>query len=85
MPLDPLGNGPRWSKPENFAVLCPTCHRWSHWKADDALQPLPIRDLRAIRLGQPLAEFPARSLPGPDGPEASFKVEGKDYMEETMT
>jgi 5-methylcytosine-specific restriction protein A len=49
--LDPLGTGPRWSKPENFAVLCPTCHRWAHCKANDVLQPLSISDLRAVRIG----------------------------------
>ncbi|MCV0387922.1 MAG: hypothetical protein K5821_16285 [Nitrobacter sp.] len=46
---DPLGKGPRWSKPESFAVLCPTCHRWCHCKAVDVLQPLAIPALRAAR------------------------------------
>ncbi|MFW8586910.1 hypothetical protein ACOJBM_24765 [Rhizobium beringeri] len=46
---DPLGKGPRWSCPESFAVLCPTCHRWSHYKAVDILQPLAIPILRAAR------------------------------------
>ncbi|MER8691524.1 hypothetical protein NKI77_04860 [Mesorhizobium opportunistum] len=46
---DPLGKGPRWSKPESFAVLCPTCHRWCHCKAVDVLQPLAIPVLRAAR------------------------------------
>lgn len=47
--LDPLGKGPRWSNVENFAVLCPTCHRWAHWKAADVLQPIPISALRTLR------------------------------------
>lgn len=47
--LDPLGKGPRWSSPESFAVLCPTCHRWAHAKAPDLLQPLPIPVLRGAR------------------------------------
>jgi 5-methylcytosine-specific restriction protein A len=46
---DPLGKGPRWSCPESFAVLCPTCHRWCHYKAVDILQPLSIPELRASR------------------------------------
>ncbi|KFG67136.1 hypothetical protein [Microvirga sp. BSC39] len=48
---DPLGKGPRWSCPESFAVLCPTCHRWCHYKAADILQPLKIPTLRAVRSG----------------------------------
>jgi 5-methylcytosine-specific restriction enzyme A len=47
---DPLGKGPRWSSIESFVILCPTCHRWSHYKADDVLQPLDLETLRAARL-----------------------------------
>jgi 5-methylcytosine-specific restriction enzyme A len=83
--LDPLGNGPRWSKPENFAVLCPTCHRWSHSKADDALQPLPIPALRVARLGHPLAEFLAGSLPAATPPDELLAEATEDYISETMT
>jgi 5-methylcytosine-specific restriction enzyme A len=57
--LDPLGKGPRWSLAENFAVLCPTCHRWSHAKADDLLQPLSISDLRAVRILNPSGAPPS--------------------------
>jgi 5-methylcytosine-specific restriction protein A len=49
---DPLGKGPRWSCPESFLVLCPTCHRWCHCKAADQLQPLSLPALRAARLMQ---------------------------------
>jgi len=68
--LDPLGKGPRWSSPDSFAILCPTCHRWAHCKAEDLLQPWPIPKLRAIRLptnvviqnkGMPLSAVPAAS------------------------
>jgi 5-methylcytosine-specific restriction protein A len=48
--LDPLGKGPRWSSVESFAVLCPTCHRWAHCKPADRLQPIPISELRSVRL-----------------------------------
>ena len=47
--LDPLGTGPRYSNVESFAVLCPTCHRWAHYKAEDRLQPLPLSAIRAAR------------------------------------
>lgn len=47
--LDPLGTGPRWSSVESFAVLCPTCHRWAHFKAADPLHPISIVELRAVR------------------------------------
>jgi 5-methylcytosine-specific restriction enzyme A len=48
--LDPLGTGPRWSCPDSFAVLCPTCHRWAHHKAEHVLTPLSITELRTSRL-----------------------------------
>lgn len=48
--LQPLATGPRTTTPESFAVLCALCHRWAHYKADNILSPLPITELRKIRL-----------------------------------
>jgi 5-methylcytosine-specific restriction protein A len=40
--LYPLCKGPRESDINDFAILCPTCHRWAHHKTDDPLQPLSV-------------------------------------------
>ena len=37
--LSPLMLGKRESVLDDFAVLCPTCHRWAHAKAGDRLHP----------------------------------------------
>lgn len=47
--LNPLASGIRQSSADDFAILCPTCHRWAHSLAADKLQPLPIARLRKIR------------------------------------
>ena len=54
--LQPLSvGGPRESRIDDLAVLCPTCHRWAHSKADDKLWPVPVQDiaqLMAAKRGQ---------------------------------
>ena len=47
--LEPLATGIRESRPEDFAVLCPTCHRWAHCLASDLLQPLSVTEVRVRR------------------------------------
>lgn len=47
--LEPLATGIRETRIDDFAVLCPTCHRWAHHKSADVLQPLPIDELREAR------------------------------------
>lgn len=49
--LDPIHAGVRVSTIDDFAVLCPTCHRWTHEMAPDRLQPLSVAQLREARLG----------------------------------
>jgi hypothetical protein len=39
--LEPLATIIRESRLEDFDVLCPTCHRWAHYRAPDLLQPRP--------------------------------------------
>lgn len=46
---DPLCRGERMSAVENFAVLCPTCHRWAHVMGADPLSPLTIEAVRLAR------------------------------------
>ncbi|MCB4825448.1 hypothetical protein [Roseicella aerolata] len=46
---DPLARGEQLSSPEMFAVLCPTCHRWAHVKAEHTLQPLSPEQVSAVR------------------------------------
>ena len=48
--LLPLEAGERKSGVDDFAVLCPTCHRWSHQKAKDRLRPLTVEQVRRGRL-----------------------------------
>jgi hypothetical protein len=43
--LEPLAVGVRQSRVDDLAVLCPTCHRWAHAKADDKLSPIPISEI----------------------------------------
>lgn len=48
--LEPLSLGERDSGPNDLAVLCPTCHRWAHAKAGNRLYPLPVEEIRNVRL-----------------------------------
>jgi predicted HNH restriction endonuclease len=43
--LQPLAAGKRESRVDDLVVLCPTCHRCAHMKADDKLSPLSIQDV----------------------------------------
>lgn len=43
--LQPLAAGNRESRVDDLVVLCPTCHRWAHAKAEDKLSPIPILDV----------------------------------------
>ncbi|MCZ6863684.1 MAG: HNH endonuclease [Alphaproteobacteria bacterium] len=43
--LRPLAVGERKSRPDDLAVLCPTCHRWAHAKAEDKLSPVPVEEI----------------------------------------
>lgn len=43
--LQPLAAGNRESRVDDLAVLCPTCHRWSHAKSDDKLSPVPVGEI----------------------------------------
>ena len=47
--LSPLVLGERKSRVSDLAVLCPTCHRWAHYKAGDRLHPLPVKQIRRGR------------------------------------
>ena len=47
--LDPLACGVRNSRVDDFALLCPTCHRWSHVHGASPLQPLAIALLKEAR------------------------------------
>lgn len=43
--LQPLAAGDRESRVDDLVVLCPTCHRWAHAKAQDKLSPVPLAEL----------------------------------------
>lgn len=43
--VQPLAAGIRESRVDDLAVLCPTCHRWAHAKAEDKLSPLSMESL----------------------------------------
>lgn len=43
--LEPLAAGVRESRVDDLAVLCPTCHRWAHAKAEDKLSPVPVAEV----------------------------------------
>lgn len=47
--LFPLALGIRESRLDDFAVLCPSCHRWAHVFGPDKLQPVPIAELKLLR------------------------------------
>ena len=48
--LHPLACGVRASRIDDFAVLCPSCHRWAHVFGEDRLQPLTISQLKVGKL-----------------------------------
>ncbi|RVH69220.1 hypothetical protein CN198_14265 [Sinorhizobium meliloti] len=43
--LYPISAGPRETTIDDLAVLCPTCHRWSHAKGPDRLNPLSVAEV----------------------------------------
>lgn len=43
--LRPLATGERETRVDDLVVLCPTCHRWVHAKAEDKLSPLPVEQI----------------------------------------
>jgi hypothetical protein len=43
---NPLAAGRRDSRARDLIVLCPTCHRWAHRKADSKLTPVPLDELK---------------------------------------
>lgn len=43
--LEPLAAGNRQSRVDDLVVLCPTCHRWAHAKAEDKLSPIAVQDV----------------------------------------
>jgi len=47
--LFPLACGVRETRIDDFAILCPTCHRLAHVLGIDKLQPLPINALKSLR------------------------------------
>jgi 5-methylcytosine-specific restriction enzyme A len=57
--LQPLAAGIRASRVDDLVVLCPTCHRWAHAKAEDKLSPIPMPEVakvmqeRATRIASP--------------------------------
>ena len=51
--LQPLAAGIRESRVDDLVVLCPTCHRWAHAKAEDKLSPVSM-DLLAKERRQDL-------------------------------
>lgn len=46
--LQPLAVGVRDSRFDDLAVLCPTCHRWAHAKAEDMLSPLSVEEVAKV-------------------------------------
>jgi len=46
--LQPLAAGNRESRVDDLVVLCPTCHRWAHAKADDKLSPVPVEKIATV-------------------------------------
>jgi hypothetical protein len=47
--INPVAAGERKSTSADLIVLCPTCHRWSHAKASNKLEPIPLEVLREVR------------------------------------
>lgn len=50
--LLPLAAGIRESRADDLAVLCPTCHRWAHAKAEDKLSPIPMAEITKVMQGR---------------------------------
>jgi hypothetical protein len=46
--LQPLAAGNRGSRVDDLVVLCPTCHRWAHAKAEDKLLPIPVAEIAKV-------------------------------------
>jgi hypothetical protein len=46
--MQPLAAGVRESRVDDLVVLCPTCHRWAHMKAEDKLSPIPIHEIARL-------------------------------------
>ena len=46
--LQPLAAGIRASRVDDLAILCPTCHRWAHQKAEDKLSPIPVQEIANV-------------------------------------
>ena len=49
--LLPLEAGSRESRIDDLAVLCLTCHRWAHAKAEDKLSPVAVQDIARAMAG----------------------------------
>jgi predicted HNH restriction endonuclease len=43
-----LAAGIRDSRVDDLVVLCPTCHRCAHMKADDKLSPLSVEEVAKL-------------------------------------
>ncbi len=54
--LHPLAIGERESRIEDLAVLCPTCHRWAHTKANDKLDPISAEEVSRQRAAERLGD-----------------------------
>ncbi|WP_200478061.1 HNH endonuclease [Azospirillum brasilense] len=48
--LQPLAAGKRDSRVDDLVVLCPSCHRCAHMKADDKLSPLSVEEVAALMM-----------------------------------
>lgn len=47
----PISAGVRETHLGDLVVLCPTCHRWAHYKAETRHTPLSLEAVRAARMG----------------------------------
>ena len=47
--LRPISAGERVSRVDDLAVLCPTCHRFAHWKSQERWLPLPVSTVASMR------------------------------------
>jgi predicted HNH restriction endonuclease len=62
--LQPLAAGIRESRVDDLVVLCPTCHRWAHVKAEDKLSPITVQAV-ARAMARPRELFVARETVDP--------------------
>lgn len=58
----PLAVGVRESRADDLVVLCPTCHRWAHAKADDKLSPVLFMNIPQERACAQSNPFPGISF-----------------------